>query len=194
MLGFDRLHLVELIFVFYRPVTGRFIVGTASYSAGHLESAAPRLHLFRANFPHHARPPTWITKRVDERLDDSAAVAVVPLRNERVLDGATERKSSDALRGPVCRNFPAAHPPDFFGVALKECVEEPFAELIAYPLFEIARIPHRKQTRFQPGKDTQSRFDDTELHQCFDRFERIRVKFAVIENARRTWPHEHVVR
>src|SRR5207249_11352523 len=63
-----------------------------------------------------------------------------------------------------------------------------------YPLFEIARIPHRKQTRFQPGKDTQSRFDDTELHQCFERLERIRVKFAVIENARRTWPHEHVIR
>ena len=72
------------------------------------------------------------------------------LRNERIFDSAPERKSFNALRRPVGRNLLAAHAPDFFGIALEECGEEPLAKLITYPLFEIAGISHWKEARFNP--------------------------------------------
>ena len=146
MFGFDRAQIPLCILVFDRPRAGDLVIRATSHSAAHLELAAQRFHFFRAYFPHHARASPRITEGMDERLDDFAAVAVVSLRNERVLDRATERKSSDPLSGPVGRDFLAAHSPDFFSVALEECIEEPFAELIAYPFFEIAWVAYRKQT------------------------------------------------
>ena len=163
MFGFDCLCVAELILVFNRPTVGRFIVRTASYSAAHLQFAAQRLHFFRAGFPHHARAAPGITERIDQRLNNFATVAVVTLRNQSVLDRAPERKSPDPLRRPVGGDFLAAHTPDFFGVALEECVEEAFAELITNPLFEIARVPHREESRFQPGKNAERRFEDAQL-------------------------------
>ena len=148
MFGFNGLRPAELIIVFDRPVAGRFVVRTSSHFTAHLKPAAQRLHLFRAGFPHHARPAPRITKRIDQRLDDFAAIAVVPLWNKGVLDCAAQRESFDTLRCPVGGDFFAAHAPDFFGVALEERFEEPPAELIAYPIFEIPRVPHRKQARF----------------------------------------------
>src|SRR6266404_1206493 len=131
---------------------------------------------------------------MDERLDHLAAVAVITLRDESVLDCAAEGKSSDPLRRPVGGDFLAAHPPNFFGVALEKGVKEPFAELIAHPLFKIARISHRKEARFQRGKNAQSRSEDTQFEQRFKWPQRIGEKFSVVKNPRRPWPHEHVIR
>ena len=192
--GFDCLQISLSIFVCDRPIAGCFVVRTARYPAAHLELAAQRLHLFRARLPHHAGTSPRIAKGIDERLDYVRAVSVVTLRNQRILDGAAERKSFDALRRPVGRDFLAAHAPNFFGVTLEECVEEPFAELIAYPFFEIARISHRKQARFHPRKNAKRRPEDAKLEQRFERFQRIGEKFAVVKNPRRTRSHEHVVR
>src|SRR5207237_9877811 len=100
----------------------------------------------------------------------------------------------DALSGPIGGNFLAAHPPNFFSVTFEECVEEPFPELIADPVFEIARIAHGKQAGFHPRKNTKRRPEDAQLEQRFKRFQRIREKFAVVKNARRTRSDEHVVR
>src|SRR6266581_951976 len=132
------------IFVFERPAAGNFVVRTASHFAAHLEFAAHRLHLFSTRFPHHAWTSSRIAKGIDERLNYFRSIPIVALRKERVLNRATERKSLDPLRRPVGRDFFAAHSPNFFSITFEECVEETFAELIAYPLFEIARIPHRE--------------------------------------------------
>src|ERR1041384_218683 len=166
MLGFDRQQFALCVVVFDRPLARDFVIRTARHSAPHLEPAAQRFHLFRARFPHHAGTASWIAKRMDERLDDLAPVAVVPLRNEGVLDRASERKSPDPLRGPVCGDFLAAHPPDLFGIALEECIEQAFAELIAYPLFEVARVTHWKESGFQPREGAESRFENAEPQPC----------------------------
>src|SRR5207244_8667214 len=100
-------------------------------------------HFFRARFPHHPRAFARIPERIDQRLDNVGAVAVRrTLRQERVLDRAAKGKTADALCGPIGRNFFAAHPPHFFGVALKENVEETFAEFIADLLLELSRMAH----------------------------------------------------
>src|SRR5262249_21602998 len=127
-----------------RPIPRDFIVGTARHPAAHLKLAAQRLHLFRARFPHHAGTSPWIAERIDERFNHVRAVSVITLWNQGILDGAAERKAFDSLRSPVGRDLLATHPPNFFGVTLEECVEEPLAELIAYPFFEILWISHRK--------------------------------------------------
>ena len=182
------------ILVLDRPTAARFIVRTAGHPAAHLERAAQRLHLFSARLPHHAGASPRIAEGIDEGFDYVCAVSVVTLRNQRILDGAAERKSFDALRGPVGGNFLAAHAPNFFRVTLEECVEEPFAELIAYPFFEIARIAHWEQARFHPRKHAKDRPEDPKFQQRFERFQRIGEKFAVVKNARRPRSHEHVVR
>ena len=105
----------------------------------------------------HAGTSPWITEGIDERLNYVCAVSVVTLWNQGILDGAAERKAFDSLRSPVSRDFLAAHAPNLFGVTLEECVEEPFAELIAYPFFEIPWISHRKQARFHPRKNAKHR-------------------------------------
>ena len=62
------------------------------------------------------------------------------LREERVPDGAAERQTLDALRGPIRGDLLAAHPPDLFGVGLEEDVEEAFAELVADPVLEVVAV------------------------------------------------------
>src|SRR5439155_16075237 len=122
-----------------------FIVDAAVDARGHFYFTAHRFHFFRARFPHHARAFARISKRIDQGFNDFGAVAVRgTLRQERILDRAAERKTADALGGPISRDFFAAHPPYFFSVALKENVEETFAKLIADPLFEVSRMAHRK--------------------------------------------------
>jgi hypothetical protein len=88
------------------------------------------------------------------------------------------------LRRPVGRNVLAVHPPDFFGVAFEERVKQPFSELIAHPFFKIPRVPYRKQTRFQPGKNAQNRFENAQLKQRFNWLQWIGKKFAAVKNPR----------
>src|SRR5882724_3664252 len=114
-------------------------------------SLSRQFRFFRARFPHHPRAFARISERIDQGLDDLGAVAIRrTLRQERVLDRAPERKTADALCRPIGRNFFAAHPPHFFGVALKENVEETFAELVADPLLEVSRMAHGKESRLEP--------------------------------------------
>ncbi len=150
MFGLNCMQNTLSIFVFERPAAGNFVVRTASYFVAHLELAAHRLHLFSTRFPHHAGTSPRIAEGIDECLDYFRPIPIIALRKERVLDRAAERKSFDALRGPVGRDFFAAHSPNFFGITFEECFEEPFAKLIAYPLFKIARVPHREEARFHP--------------------------------------------
>ena len=88
MFGFDYLQISVAVFVFDIPLAGQIVVGTARHSAAHLQFAAQRRHLFGARLPHHSRTSPRITERIDQRLDDFAPVAVVTLRNKRVLDCA----------------------------------------------------------------------------------------------------------
>jgi hypothetical protein len=88
MFGFDYLHISVAAFVFDIPLAGQIVVRTARRSAAHLQFAAQRRHLFGTRFPHHSRPSSRITERIDQRLDHFAPVAVVMLRDKRVLDGA----------------------------------------------------------------------------------------------------------
>src|SRR5437870_5954168 len=81
------------IFVFDCPSPGNFVVEAASHSAAHLEFAAQCLHLFRTRFPHHARSFSWIAKGINERLNYVCSIPIIVLRNQRILDRATERKS-----------------------------------------------------------------------------------------------------
>src|SRR6266566_461935 len=177
-----------------RPTPRYLVTGAPSHFTAHLDLATLRLHLFGTGFPHHAWAPPRIAKGIDERLNYFRSIPIIALRKERVLDRAAERQSFDALRGPVSRDFFAVHSPNFFGVTFEKRFEEPFAELIAHPFFKIARMPHREETRFQPGKDTENRVKDAEFQQCFERFQRIRKEFAAVKNTRGTWTQEHVVR
>jgi hypothetical protein len=154
--GFNHLRLTLLILELDPPTAGRFIVRTTRYPASHLQFATHCLHLFGACFPHHTGTFAWIAEGINERFNYVCAVSVVTLRHQGILDGAAERKAFDSLRRPVGGNLVAAHSPDFFSVTLEECVEEPFAELIAYPLFEIPRIADRKQARLYPRKNAES--------------------------------------
>src|SRR5437773_2213542 len=182
------------IFVFERPAAGNFVVRTASYFAAHLEFAAHRLHLFSTRLPHHAGTSPRIAERIDERLDYFRSIPIIALRKERVLDRAAKRKSFNALYGPVGRDFFADHSPSLFGITFEECVEEPSAELIAHPLFKIARVPHWEEARFHPRKNAKNRFENAEFQQRFERLQRIGKKFAAVKNTRGTWAREHVVR
>src|SRR5205807_3858238 len=171
------------------------IVSATVRARGRFDFATHRLHFFGARFPHHARAFTRIAERIDQGLDDFGAVAVRgTLRQERVFDRAAERKTTDALRGPVSRDFFAAHPPNFFGVALEENVEETLAELIADPLLEVSRMPHWKNSRLKPGQNADCRSYDAEFDQRFERFERVGKKFAVVVDLGRARPLKHVVR
>ena len=123
-----------------------------------------------------------------------ASVAVAALREERILDGAAQGKTFDALRRPVGRNVLATHAPNFFGVTFEERVEEAFAELITHPILEVARIAYWKKPRLQPGENAQCRSYDAELDQRFERLERIGKEFAAVKNPRGTWSNEHVIR
>jgi len=67
------------------------------------------------------------------------AIAIVPLWNERVLDRAAERKSSDPLRAQSGGNFLQLMP-QTFRITFEECVEEAFYRIDCYPVFEIPRI------------------------------------------------------
>src|SRR6266404_7071554 len=181
------------IFIFDRPTPRYLVAGAPSHFTTHLDLATLRLHLFSTRFPHHAWTSPRIAKGIDERLNYFRSIPIVALRKERVLNRATERKSLDALRRPVGRDFFAAHSPNFFSVTFEECVEEAFAELIAYPLLEIARISHGKQARFHPRQHAKHRLEDAELEKRFERFQRIGEEFSVVKNARRPRPYEHVV-
>src|SRR6266516_4787681 len=121
MFGFDCLQTTLSTLVFNPPTARNLVVGTANHFTARLELATHRLHLFSTRFPHHAGTSPRITERIDERLNYFRAIAVVSLWRECVLDRATQRKSSYALRGPVRGNFPAAHTPNLFGEALEEC-------------------------------------------------------------------------
>src|SRR5450631_2563695 len=97
MLDFERLQISLSILVANAPGQFCFVV-IASYDfAAHFDFAAQSLRFFRACFPHHAWAFTRITKRIDQGLDDFRPVLRLPLRKERVLDRATERKTFNAL-------------------------------------------------------------------------------------------------
>ena len=115
------------------------------------------------------------------------------MRQDCVLDGAAEGEAFDALCRPISGDFFAAHAPDFFGVTLKEDIEEAFAKLVADPIFEVARIADRKETRFEPGQNAEDRFKDAELDQRLERLQRVGEKLARVKDARGTGAHEHVV-
>ena len=153
-----------------------------------------RLRLFGAGFPHHAGTFARILEGIDQRLDDLGFVLRLPLREERILDRAAERKAFDALRRPVGRDLLAAHAPDLLGVALEEGVEETLAELIAHPILEVVRVAHREKPRLEPGEDAEGRLEDAELRQRLERLQRIGEELAAVKNARGTRPIEHVVR
>ena len=194
MFGFDCMQITLSIFIFDRPTPRYLVTGAPSHFTTHLDLATLRLHLFSTRFPHHAWASPRIAKGIDERLNYFRSIPIVALRKERVLNRATERKSLDALRRPVGRDFFAGHAPDFFSITFEECVEETFAELIAYPLFEIARIPHREEARLHPRKNAKNRFENAEFQQRFERLQRIGKKFAAVKNTRGTRAHEHVIR
>ena len=101
MIGFDGLLISIAILELNSPGLRSLIIGTAVNARGHLDFAAHRFHFFGARFPHHARPFTRVAERIDQCLDNVGAVAVVMLRNQRVLDRAAEREAFDALRRPV---------------------------------------------------------------------------------------------
>src|SRR6266478_8958792 len=170
------------IFIFDRPTPRYLVAGAPSHFTSHFEFPAKRRHLFGTGLPHHAWTSPRIAKGIDERLNYFRSIPIVALRKERVLNRATERKSLDALRRPVGRDFFAAHSPNFFSITFEECVEETFAELIAYPLFEIARIPYREEARFHPRKNAKNRFENAELQQRFERLQRIGKKIAAVKN------------
>ena len=97
------------------------------------------------------------------------------------------------MRRPVGRDLSATHSPNFFGVTLEEDIEEPFAELIAHPVLEIAWIAHRPEPGFEPGENAQKRPKNAELHQRFERLEGISEELAAVEDSRRPWSLQHVV-
>ena len=67
----------------------RGVVIEADHLASHLQLAAHGSGFLSARFPHHAGAFARVAERINERLDDSAPVAVVTLRDKRVLDRAT---------------------------------------------------------------------------------------------------------
>ena len=60
------------------------------------------------------------------------------MRQQRMLEGRSQRESLDALHRPVGGDLAATHAPDLFGVGLEEDAEKPFTKLIDYPLLEIS--------------------------------------------------------
>ena len=145
------------------PSAGGVVVGTAGDLTARFDRTTHRLRLFGTRFPHHAWTSAGITEGIDQRLDHFRSIAIVALRQQCVLDRAAKRKPFNALRGPVCGNFPAAHAPNLLGIALEESVEEPSAELIAHPLFKVTRIADWEDASFQPGEHAKNRFEDAEL-------------------------------
>src|SRR5438105_15099107 len=183
MIGFDRMLITVAVLELNGPRFRRFIIGAAVDARAHFDFAAEFSDFQRGRFPHHAGSFSRITEGINQCLDHFRPVAVWrTLREKRVLDRASEGKTADALGGPVRRDLFAAHPPNFFGVALEENVEETFAELIAHPLLEIPRMANRKKSRFQPRQNADCRSYDAELDQRFERLQRVSEKFAVIIN------------
>src|SRR5204862_6759468 len=83
---------------------------------------------------------------------------------------------------------------NFLGVALIDKIKETFAELVADPVFEVARIAHRHKARFQPRQNAEDGFEGAEFDQGFERAERVGKKFATVKNARPARPIQHVLR
>ena len=163
MFRFDCVQPTLSIFELDRPTAGGIVVTAACNLTACFDLTTHRLRLFSTRFPHHAWTSAGITEGIDQRLDHFRSIAIVALRQQCVLDRAAKRKPFNALRGPVCGNFPAAHAPDLLGVALEESVEESSAELVAYPLFKVTRIADWEDASFQPGEHAKNRFEDAEL-------------------------------
>src|SRR5262245_21462718 len=166
---FNGLLIASPIFVCDGPVARRFIVGATRYPAAHLKLTAQHLDFFGARFPHHSGTFPWIAEGIDQQFNYLRSISVVVLRNQGILDGTAQRKSFDPLRSPIGGDFLATHSPNLFGVTFEECVEQAFAKLIAYPLFEIAWVSCGQQARFQPRKNTDRGPEDTQLEQGLDR-------------------------
>ena len=88
MISLELLSLALWILERDRPGFVRRVVIEPDNFAAHLYFATHCLRFFRARFPHHAGTAPRVTERIDQRLNDAAAVAVVTLRDERVLDRA----------------------------------------------------------------------------------------------------------
>src|SRR4029077_9044852 len=87
-----------------------------------------------------------------------------------------------------------AHSPNLLGVALEESIEETFAELVADPVFEVTRISHRHEARFQPRQNAKGGLEQAELQQGLEWAEGIGEKLSSVKNARAARSIEHVLR
>src|SRR4051794_39747473 len=150
MFGVKRLQIPISVFILDRPGFTLLAILEADDLAAHLNFASHRNRLIRTRFPHHTRPAAWITKRVDESLDHFGRIFRLALRQQCVLDRASEGKSFDSLSRPIGRYFITTHSPHLLGVTLEKRVEESLAELIANPIFKISRVPDGKYSGLHP--------------------------------------------
>ena len=134
--------------------------------------------------PHHARSLARIAEGVDERLDRLLPVCGLLLWEQRIENRGRQGKPFNPLGSPVGRNFTAAHPPDFFGVGLKEDAEQPLAKLVRDPVLESPRVLHGKEPGMGIRRHAPGRLNQAEVSQGLARLERIGVVFAAVIDPR----------
>src|SRR5438874_9937586 len=167
MLGFKGMFGPVLVAINYRPSPVSVVIFATDHTATHVDGATHCFGFLRAGLPHHSWPAPRVLERIDEGLNDLGAIFRTASREEGVLDRTAKGQAFDALRGPIRRNFPAAHSPNLFGIAFEESVEEAFAELVANPVFEVLRVADWHKTRLQPRQDAKRGFEQAEFHQRF---------------------------
>ena len=146
-------------------------------------------HEVAASLPHHAGAVLGVLKLLDETRD----LLLVPLGEERVLDGVAERESLDALGCPVRRHLVHRHAPDLLGVGLEEVPVEAPPESGDEPVLIVGLVLGRAHHRHDVGQDAADGLDHTEVPERVRRLQRVVVVLALIEDATHAGAHEEVL-